>query len=92
VRIDRTISPDWPSELNKDFRAKESARVRQRTDQPRAETDQPLAEPSAQRIINRRFSQTGEQQSAKRMAQSVKSIVLRAINRRWRQINTDEEN
>jgi len=71
VRIDRTISPDRPSELNKDFRAKT---------------------PSAQRIINRRFSQTGEQQSAKRMAQSVKSIVLRAINRRWRQINTDEEN
>ena len=64
--IDRTTSPDWPRKFNKVFRAKDSARVRQRTDQP-------WAEPSLQRIINRRWTQTGEQQSAWRIAQSVKS-------------------
>jgi len=34
----------------------DSARVRQRTDQPWAETDQPWAEPSPERVINGRFS------------------------------------
>ncbi len=37
----------------------DSASVRQRTDQPWAETDQPLAEPRAQRKISSYFSELG---------------------------------
>jgi len=82
VRIERTTSPDWRSEFNKDFRALRAV----------GPTGRKAKTPSSQRIIIRRWTQTGEQQSAKRMAQSVKSIVLRAVNRRWTQIDTDEEN